>query len=100
MRTKQPALSVLSNSLSIIDWLTSINDFLFLFVFDRRAQLRTCLEKLKDLVPLGPESARHTTLGLLTRAKHFIKVFFFFYNYFIFRKRKSYSTRHASLVCA
>lgn len=40
----------------------------------RRAQLRTCLEKLKDLVPLGPESARHTTLGLLTRAKHFIKV--------------------------
>jgi len=39
----------------------------------RRAQLRTCLEKLKDLVPLGPESARHTTLGLLTRAKHFIK---------------------------
>ena len=42
--------------------------------FYRRAQLRTCLEKLKDLVPLGPESARHTTLGLLTRAKHFIKV--------------------------
>ncbi|KAI9562795.1 hypothetical protein GHT06_010250 [Daphnia sinensis] len=40
---------------------------------NRRAQLRTCLEKLKDLVPLGPESARHTTLGLLTRAKHFIK---------------------------
>lgn len=45
-----------------------------LLVFGRRAQLRTCLEKLKDLVPLGPESARHTTLGLLTRAKHFIKV--------------------------
>lgn len=43
-------------------------------MFYRRAQLRTCLEKLKDLVPLGPESARHTTLGLLTRAKHFIKV--------------------------
>ena len=46
----------------------------FFVFFYRRAQLRTCLEKLKDLVPLGPESARHTTLGLLTRAKHFIKV--------------------------
>lgn len=40
----------------------------------RRAHLRTCLEKLKLLVPLGPETSRHTTLGLLTKAKRFIKV--------------------------
>ncbi|KAL6262614.1 hypothetical protein P5V15_005407 [Pogonomyrmex californicus] len=39
----------------------------------RRAHLRTCLEKLKLLVPLGPETSRHTTLGLLTKAKRFIK---------------------------
>nr|XP_053633106.1 max-interacting protein 1-like [Cherax quadricarinatus]XP_053633107.1 max-interacting protein 1-like [Cherax quadricarinatus] len=25
------------------------------------------------MVPLGPDGSRHTTLGLLTRAKHFIK---------------------------
>jgi len=40
---------------------------------NRRAHLRNCLEKLKEMVPLGPESSRHTTLGLLTRAKAFIK---------------------------
>lgn len=40
---------------------------------NRRAHLRGCLEKLKEMVPLGPESNRHTTLGLLTRAKVFIK---------------------------
>lgn len=40
---------------------------------NRRAHLRSCLEKLKDMVPLGPESSRHTTLGLLTKAKRFIK---------------------------
>ncbi|GFU26449.1 max dimerization protein 1 [Nephila pilipes] len=40
---------------------------------NRRAHLRNCLEKLKELVPLGPESNRHTTLGLLTKAKAFIK---------------------------
>ncbi|XP_073954984.1 max dimerization protein 1-like isoform X2 [Choristoneura fumiferana] len=40
---------------------------------NRRAHLRTCLEKLKDMVPLGPEASRHTTLGLLTKAKRFIK---------------------------
>lgn len=40
----------------------------------RRAHLRNCLEKLKVLVPLGPETSRHTTLGLLTKAKRFIKV--------------------------
>ncbi|KAF4517021.1 hypothetical protein B566_EDAN013212 [Ephemera danica] len=42
-------------------------------VIQMRAHLRTCLEKLKDLVPLGPEASRHTTLGLLTKAKRFIK---------------------------
>lgn len=40
---------------------------------NRRAHLRNCLEKLKEMVPLGPESNRHTTLGLLTKAKQFIK---------------------------
>lgn len=40
---------------------------------NRRAHLRTCLEKLKGMVPLGPETSRHTTLGLLTKAKRFIK---------------------------
>nr|CAD7457080.1 unnamed protein product [Timema tahoe] len=39
----------------------------------RRAHLRNCLEKLKEMVPLGPEASRHTTLGLLTKAKRFIK---------------------------
>lgn len=40
---------------------------------NRRAHLRNCLEKLKEMVPLGHESSRHTTLGLLTKAKRFIK---------------------------
>ncbi|XP_060608074.1 max dimerization protein 1-like [Ruditapes philippinarum] len=40
---------------------------------NRRANLRYCLEKLKDIVPLGPDSSRHTTLGLLMKAKSFIK---------------------------
>jgi hypothetical protein len=44
------------------------------FCFHRRAHLRLCLEKLKGLVPLGPESNRHTTLSLLTKAKLHIKV--------------------------
>ncbi|NXF54203.1 MAD1 protein, partial [Oceanites oceanicus] len=39
----------------------------------RRAHLRLCLEKLKGLVPLGPEASRHTTLSLLTKAKLHIK---------------------------
>jgi hypothetical protein len=43
------------------------------FVY-RRAHLRNCLEILKEIVPLGPEASRHTTLGLLTKAKRFIKV--------------------------
>ena len=41
---------------------------------NRRAHLRSCLENLKDLVPVGADSSRHTTLGLLIKAKHFIKV--------------------------
>lgn len=40
---------------------------------NRRAHLRNCLEKLKEMVPLGHETSRHTTLGLLTKAKRFIK---------------------------
>lgn len=47
---------------------------LFCSCFRRRAHLRLCLEKLKGLVPLGPESSRHTTLSLLTKAKLHIKV--------------------------
>lgn len=39
----------------------------------RRAHLRSCLERLKELVPLGSESSRHTTLGLLNKAKCFIR---------------------------
>ncbi|KAG5844950.1 max dimerization protein 4-like [Anguilla rostrata] len=39
----------------------------------RRAKLRLYLEELKQLVPLGPESNRHTTLSLLKRAKTHIK---------------------------
>ncbi|XP_076845592.1 max dimerization protein 4 [Brachyhypopomus gauderio] len=39
----------------------------------RRAKLRLYLEQLKQLVPLGPESSRHTTLSLLKRAKMHIK---------------------------
>ncbi|KAH3705466.1 hypothetical protein DPMN_080540 [Dreissena polymorpha] len=44
-----------------------------MFYFFRRANLRYCLEKLKDIVPLGSDSSRHTTLGLLMKAKSFIK---------------------------
>lgn len=40
---------------------------------NRRAHLRNCLERLKDMVPLGADAARHTTLGLLTKAKRYIK---------------------------
>lgn len=40
---------------------------------NRRAHLRSCLENLKDLVPLGSDSSRHTTLGLLNKAKHYIR---------------------------
>ncbi|KAA0722304.1 Max dimerization protein 4 [Triplophysa tibetana] len=40
---------------------------------NRRAKLRLYLEQLKQLVPLGPDSNRHTTLSLLKRAKMHIK---------------------------
>ncbi|XP_051993310.1 max dimerization protein 4 isoform X2 [Xyrauchen texanus] len=40
---------------------------------NRRAKLRLYLEELKQLVPLGPDSNRHTTLSLLKRAKMHIK---------------------------
>ncbi|XP_071487752.1 max dimerization protein 1-like isoform X2 [Diadema setosum] len=39
---------------------------------NRRAHLRTCLERLKEMVPLQGDMPRHTTLGLLTNAKQFI----------------------------
>ncbi|XP_028834077.1 max dimerization protein 4 isoform X1 [Denticeps clupeoides] len=39
----------------------------------RRAKLRLYLEQLKELVPLGPDSTRHTTLSLLKRARMHIK---------------------------
>ncbi|NXG53078.1 MXI1 protein, partial [Psilopogon haemacephalus] len=38
-----------------------------------RAHLRLCLERLKVLIPLGPDCTRHTTLGLLNKAKAHIK---------------------------
>lgn len=41
---------------------------------NRRAQLRHCLERLKEMVPVGSDASRHTTLGLLTKAKNFIKI--------------------------
>jgi len=41
---------------------------------NRRAHLRHCLERLKEMVPLGADATRHTTLGLLTKAKSFIKI--------------------------
>ncbi|XP_067323030.1 max dimerization protein 4 isoform X2 [Anolis sagrei] len=40
---------------------------------NRRAKLRLYLEELKQLVPLGADSTRHTTLSLLKRAKMHIK---------------------------
>uniref|UniRef100_A0AAQ4S2Q9 MAX dimerization protein 1 n=1 Tax=Gasterosteus aculeatus aculeatus TaxID=481459 RepID=A0AAQ4S2Q9_GASAC len=39
----------------------------------RRANLRLCLERLKSLVPLGPDANRHTTLSLLMKARDHIK---------------------------
>uniref|UniRef100_A0A3Q3X374 BHLH domain-containing protein n=1 Tax=Mola mola TaxID=94237 RepID=A0A3Q3X374_MOLML len=38
-----------------------------------RAHLRLCLERLKSLIPLGPDASRHTTLSLLMKAKDHIK---------------------------
>ncbi|XP_005992414.1 max dimerization protein 3 [Latimeria chalumnae] len=39
----------------------------------RRAQLRCCLEQLKQHVPLSADTSRHTTLNLLRKAKLHIK---------------------------
>ncbi|KAG7329002.1 hypothetical protein KOW79_007176 [Hemibagrus wyckioides] len=39
----------------------------------RRAQLRHCLEQLKQQVPLSSDSSRNTTLNLLRRAQMHIK---------------------------
>lgn len=47
---------------------------LMLFSSCSRAHLRLCLERLKVLIPLGPDCTRHTTLGLLNKAKAHIKV--------------------------
>ncbi|KTG06986.1 hypothetical protein cypCar_00024202 [Cyprinus carpio] len=46
------------------------------FIYCRRAKLRLYLEQLKQLVPLGPDSTRHTTLSLLKRAKMHIKAYY------------------------
>ncbi|GCB62527.1 hypothetical protein scyTo_0014505, partial [Scyliorhinus torazame] len=40
---------------------------------NRRAHLRLCLERLKELVPVGAENSRHTTLSLLMKATMHIK---------------------------
>lgn len=40
----------------------------------RRAQLRRCLDQLKQQVPLSVDTSRHTTLSLLHRARQHIKV--------------------------
>ncbi|XP_019615530.1 PREDICTED: max-interacting protein 1-like [Branchiostoma belcheri] len=40
---------------------------------NRRAHLRNCLERLKAIIPLSPETPRHTTLGLLNKAKNEIR---------------------------
>ncbi|KAM9611982.1 max-interacting protein 1 isoform 4-T6 [Morphnus guianensis] len=42
-------------------------------LYSSRAHLRLCLERLKVLIPLGPDCTRHTTLGLLNKAKAHIK---------------------------
>lgn len=40
---------------------------------NRRAELRSHIDRLKDIVPLGSGASRHTTQGLLTKACHLIK---------------------------
>ena len=60
-----------SNILTFVNYFRSTHNEL---EKNRRAHLRNCLEKLKDIVPVGGDSSRHTTLGLLNKAKHFIKV--------------------------
>lgn len=55
-------------------WLIIPFSLFFLSFLCRRAHLRLCLERLKALIPLGPDCNRHTTLGLLNKAKAHIKV--------------------------
>lgn len=63
-----------------------VSDECILGVCHRRAHLRYCLEKLKENVLLGSSSSRHTTLGLLNKAKMLIMVssfcLLFVYNWF------------------
>jgi MAX dimerization protein len=40
---------------------------------NRRAHMRYCMEQLKKVVPVGSDSSKHTTLGLLTKARRLIK---------------------------
>lgn len=35
--------------------------------------MRFCMDQLKKLVPLGSDTSKHTTLGLLTKARRLIK---------------------------
>ncbi|XP_038834729.1 max-interacting protein 1 isoform X3 [Salvelinus namaycush] len=51
----------------------SLSLSLSVFLSSRRAHLRLCLERLKALIPLGKDCNRHTTLGLLNKAKSHIK---------------------------
>lgn len=46
----------------------------FCLHIQRRAHLRHCFDELRRVVPLARDSSRHTTLGLLRRARHVIKV--------------------------
>ena len=72
-----PLLQIFISNLKSLNVLTFVNYFRSThneLEKNRRAHLRNCLEKLKDIVPVGGDSSRHTTLGLLNKAKHFIKV--------------------------
>ena len=42
------------------------------FLLSSRAQLRSCLERLKGLVPATSDTSRPTTLSPLTRARAYI----------------------------
>jgi hypothetical protein len=45
---------------------------------NRRSQLRSFLEKLKSVLPADHDSTRDTTLSLLTRARNYLRVSFWF----------------------
>lgn len=56
-------------------WETCNSSFwLFPRSAQRRANLRRCFERLKEIVPVGSKSGRHTTLGVLNRSTILIKV--------------------------